>query len=128
MRDIISIRHSGDLSRTKNFLTRAQRAQFQSLLEEYGQRGIECLSAMTPKKTGYTASSWYYVISGNINSFKIEWFNSNKESYVPVVIWIQYGHGNGHGGYVPGFDFINPAMKPVFDELAEALWMEVKGI
>ena len=47
------------------------------------------------------------------------------ENGIPIAIIIQYGHGTGTGGYVKGRDYINPALRPIFDELAKNAWREV---
>ena len=80
----------------------------------------------TPVDTGKTAASWRYQITNNKNELKIEWLNdSTTKDGIPIVVLIQYGHGTGNGGYVVGRDFINPAIQPIFDKIADALWKEV---
>jgi hypothetical protein len=32
---------------------------------------------------------------------------------------LQYGHGTQSGAYVEGIDYINPALKPIFEKIAE---------
>lgn len=125
---MISIRHKGDFKKTSAFLTRAQQIKFRSLLDAYGRAGVTALSAATPRDTGKTASSWYYEITGDTNSFKIEWKNSERVEGIPLVVLIHYGHGTRQGGFVEGNDFINPTMKPIFDNLELAMWKEVTGL
>ena len=89
---------------------------------------VEALEEATPKRTGLTASSWSYMIEQNAQSVTISWTNSNFNQGVPIALVIQYGHGMPHGGYVKGIDYINPAMKPIFDELSEQVWREVTSL
>ena len=96
-----------------------------SLLNKYGELGVQALSRNTPKKTGLTASSWYYTISTNKDGFTIEWKNRNSNKGVVIAAILQYGHGTGTGGYVRGVDYINPAMRPVFQQIADDAWKEV---
>ena len=103
--------------------------KYLSALEKYGEEGVKALMAATPRDTGATANSWSYRIVKNKDSATITWTNSNTtESGIPIAVLIQYGHATGTGGYVQGRDFINPAMRPVFDKIAEDAWMEVKNL
>ena len=115
---------SGDLSKTLKFLNRLQNKEYLNILSQYGQRGVEALRAATPADTGKTANSWYYEIEEGRNGATISWCNSHVNKVVIAAI-IQYGHGTGTGGYVQGIDYINPAMKPIFDALANECWKEV---
>lgn len=89
--------------------------------------GVDALSAATPVDTGKTAASWGYVITRTSDTATITWTNSNVNNGVPIALILQYGHGTGTGGYVKGRDYIKPAIRPVFDELANELWKEVTG-
>lgn len=117
----------GNWNRTRNWLKRMKHEDYISVINKYGEVGCQYLAEYTPKKTGKTAASWYYTIERNPKGFKIIWNNSNMDNHgkVPVAILIQYGHGTGTGGYVAAVDFINPAIRPVFENLAEAVWEEV---
>ena len=115
----------GDWSKTNSFLQRALRIIKLSDLDKYGRKGVDLLASFTPKDSGKTASSWYYRISTIKSGVKIEWLNSSQKDGIPIVILLQYGHGLHQGGYVEGTDFINPAIKQVFDELAENAWKEL---
>lgn len=95
------------------------------VFDKYGRAGIDALASMTPKESGKTARSWNYNVELNKNFAKIYWFNTNENQGANIAILLQYGHGTGTGGYVYGTDYINPAMKPIFDELANAIWKEV---
>ncbi len=98
------------------------------VLERYGLRGVEALSAATPVRTGMTAISWSYDIVQNEDGYSIIWKNDNINKYVNIALILQYGHATRNGGYVQGIDYINPALKPIFDELAKAAWKEVTRI
>jgi len=122
---MVSFRHRGDFSKTTRFLTRIKLLDVDAILEEYGKKGVDALAEATPKRTGKTAASWSYKVIRNRNDVRIRWSNSNFVDGVPVAIVLQYGHATRNGAYVQGIDYINPALKPVFDELAHKLWKEV---
>ena len=122
----IKIQHRGDFKRTKKFLEQATKSDFRSVLEKYGQEGVNALSAATPVDSGATASSWGYEIVQERESFRIYWTNSHENNGVIIAVILQYGHGTGTGGYVQGRDYINPAIQPIFDALAAAAWEEVQ--
>lgn len=128
MASIISYKTSGDLSRTDTFLRKIMRQDLTSILHRYGKKGVEALAAATPVDTGKTAASWGYNVTETPTSATITWTNSNVNKGVPIALLIQYGHGTGTGGYVPGQDYIKPAIQPILDELADALWKEVRGL
>ena len=81
--------------------------------------------AATPVDSGETAASWYYEITNKNNTITISFHNSNIQNGVPIAILLQYGHGTGTGGWVQGRDYINPAIQPIFDQIAEYAWKEV---
>ena len=116
---------SGDLSKTMKFLNRLQNKEYLNILAQYGKRGVDALRAATPQDTGKTADSWYYEIKQDRNVATISWCNRNVNDGVVIAAIIQYGHGTGTGGYVQGIDYINPALKPIFDDLANECWKEV---
>ena len=122
---LITISNKGDFSKTIRFLQKASEIRFNKILNKYGKIGVDALREATPKDTGKTAESWSYTINVGIDSATINWTNSNQNKGLYIAVLIQYGHGLKGGGYVQGYDFINPAMKPIFDEIAEAAWMEV---
>lgn len=98
------------------------------ILEQAAQRGVDALVANTPKDSGLTASSWSYNIINDGSTITIEWVNDNMASgWFNVAIALQYGHGTGTGGWVQGYDYINPAIRPVFDNISEIVWEVVKG-
>lgn len=96
------------------------------ILERYGQKGIEALASATPVDTGLTASSWYYqVVRKEDNSIALQFCNSNVKEYVSVAVILQYGHASRNGTWVEGTDYINPAIQPIFDQIADDVWKEV---
>lgn len=123
MGSIISL--GGSTARTRAFLVKMQRAELYSGLESIAQRGVAALQAATPVESGLTAMSWSYEIEINGSSASITWVNTNTINGANVAILLQYGHGTGTGGYVSGRDYINPAIKPIFDEIAEEVWRKV---
>lgn len=122
---MIEVSVKGDWSKTNNFLERALNVVKLGQLDRYGRLGVNALSSATPKDSGKTASSWYYRIVRQYGGVKIEWLNSSQNQGVPIAILLQYGHGLHQGGYVEGIDYINPAMRPVFEEIAETAWKEL---
>lgn len=122
---MITIRQKGDFKKTERFLTRAQRINLRNILNRYGEVGVEALRQATPSDTGKTANSWSYEVVMNDGSSSIYWSNSNVNKGVNIAIILQYGHGTRNGGYVKGRDYINPALQPIFDEIAETAWKEV---
>ncbi len=115
----------GDFKKTYRFLDRIRKLDFDSLLQKYGEEGVKALASVTPIRTGKTAASWdYYIEKGN-NRISIYWTNSNLTDHVPIAIILDFGHATANGGYVQGRHFISPAIRPVFDKIAEAAWKEV---
>ena len=122
---MISFRHKGDLSKTSKFLERAKGAIRLSQLDKYGREGVAALASATPVDTGLTARSWRYEINRSKDSVAIAFLNSNIQNGVPIAIILQYGHGTRNGGWVEGRDYINPAIQPIFDKIANEAWREV---
>lgn len=122
---MITLTAKGNFNNTERFFNKAQNLTLGSILNKYGQLGVNALSAATPKDSGLTAASWSYEIEASGTSAAIYWTNSNLNENVNIAIILQYGHGTGTGGYVQGRDYINPAIRPVFDELADKVWEEV---
>jgi len=121
----IKFEHKGDFSKTEKFLKNAKNAEFYKHMEQYAQMGVEALREATPIDSGETANSWTYEIDVSKNSAEITWINTHTNKGENIAILIQYGHGTGTGGYVSGQDYINPAMKSVFDKIIEGIWKEV---
>ena len=122
---MITFRHKGDFSKTTNFLRKASKIDIRRILDKYGRLGVSALAAATPVESGLTASSWDYVIEVSRSSATITWTNSHINKGVPIAIILQYGHGTGTGGWVQGRDYINPAIQPIFDDIADSAWREV---
>ena len=122
---LITFKHKGDFSNLTRFLERAKEAVHMGDLDKYGRAGVEALASATPVDSGETANSWYYEITNSNGSAKITFNNSNVQNGVPIAIILQYGHGTGTGGWVEGRDYINPAIQPIFDEIANNAWREV---
>lgn len=122
---MIGFRHKGDFLKTTNFLKNVKNGLDLRLLDEYGRKGVAALSSATPVDTGLTAKSWYYKIERTDKAVSLLFCNSNIQNGVPIAIILQYGHGTGTGGWVQGRDYINPAIQPIFDEIANSLWREV---
>lgn len=122
---MISFRHKGDLSKTTRFLKRAKELDISRILNQYGGEGVSALASATPKESGETANSWYYEIEYSKSSATITFLNSHINKGVPIAIILQYGHGTGTGGWVQGRDYINPAIQPIFDKIADNAWREV---
>lgn len=124
---MIKLSTKGDFRKTKKFLESIDPHYIYNRLDRYGQLGVERLREYTPKDTGKTAESWSYKIYIFEERASLEWWNSNVKDGVPIALVIQYGHGMPHGGYVQGVDYINPALKPIFEAIKDDLWKEVSG-
>mgnify|MGYP000462857368 CR=1 FL=1 len=122
---MIRFRHKGDFSKLTRFLERAKETVHLGDLDKFGREGVAALSSATPTDTGKTAASWTYVIKRQNGSVSIEFHNTNVNKGVPIAIILQYGHATGTGGWVEGRDYINPAIQPIFDQIAESAWKEV---
>ena len=122
---MIKFSHKGDFSKATRFLGKAKQTVHLGLLEKYGRAGVAALASATPVDSGLTASSWYYEIENNRGSVTITFNNSNVQNGVPIAIILFYGHGTRNGGWVQGRDYINPALQPIFDNLANEAWREV---
>lgn len=121
----IGFRTTGSFDRTEKWLTKLLRGDIYEILNRYGRIGVDALAKATPRASGETASSWSYRIVKNRNSASIEWYNTHTNDGQNIAVLIQYGHGTGTGGYVNGIDYINPAMRPIFEDIAANVWKEV---
>lgn len=122
---MISFSSNGDFSKTIKFLNNSINSNLTNILNRFGEEGVRALRKNTPVDSGSTANSWSYKVSNSKGKATISWFNTNVINGVPIAIILQYGHGTQNGGWIEGRDYINPAMKPVFDKLAEEAWKEV---
>jgi hypothetical protein len=117
---------SGSFSSLENFLTKMSRGEIFKVLKKYGKEGVDALSKNTPLDSGDTRNAWDFEVTNTRRSHTITWTNDHKTADgEPIAIILQYGHGTGTGGYVQGRDYINPAMRPVFDNIAEKVWKAV---
>lgn len=125
---MIHIFQQGDLKKTQNFLTHlTHKDTIINKLIPYAEKGVRALMEATPVDTGLTASSWSYQIVSSNGVTKIQFLNSNIQNGCPIAVMLQYGHLTGNGGWVEGRDYINPAIQPIFDEIASTAWKEVIG-
>lgn len=122
----ITFSHKGDFSKLSKYLKAVQKAvRPDTIFDKYGRAGVAALSSATPIETGRASQSWYYEVEKSSSSVRIVFLNSDIENGFPVAIMLQYGHGTGSGGWVEGRDYINPAIQPIFDKLADDAWKEV---
>lgn len=124
MKNVV-ITQKGDFSKIEKFLNFVKGKKYLNVLSKYGEAGVNALSDATPVDTGKTASSWKYEIEYNSDVTIIRWINTNVVNHVNIALILQYGHGTRNGGYVKGVDYINPALQPIFDDIAKQAWKEV---
>lgn len=124
---MISFTSRGDLKNLEKFLNKAQKGDWYRQIDPLAKRGVAALAAATPTDSGETAAAWDYKISRKGSGVEIEWVNRNNENGFPVAIMLQMGHGTGTGGYVRGIDYINPAIRPIFDQIADGVWKVVQS-
>jgi hypothetical protein len=122
---VIDVTTIGSFQKTADFLKRAAKLDIVGILKANGQAGVNALEKATPTLTGLAADSWGYEVTASGGVYRIAWTNTDVENGFRVVIMLQYGHATGTGGYVQGRDFINPAMKPIFDKIANDVWKAV---
>lgn len=121
----VSFRQTGDFNKLEKFLNKVLRQDYLNILSKYGEKGVAALSSATPRESGMTANSWGYEIVKTKGSVSIHWTNSNTNKGVNIALILQYGHGTGTGGYVQGIDYINPAVRPIFEQISSDAWREV---
>ena len=124
---MITFKQKGDFKRLSGYFERVKEVVKLGTLDKYGKEGVSALQNATPVDSGTTADSWYYEIERSNGSVSIIFKNSNINEGVPIAIILQYGHGTGTGGWVEGVDYINPAIRPIFEKIAEEAWREVKN-
>ena len=124
---MITIRQQGDYSKISNYLERIKESVHLGILDRYGKEGVAALASATPKDTGLTASSWTYEINRTRNGASIIFSNTNIQNGTNIAVILQYGHATANGGYIQGRDYINPAIQPIFDRIAEDAWKEVNS-
>lgn len=122
---MITIESQGEWKLTRNWFDRMTKLDLALIMNQFGKEGVSALAAATPSRSGLTAKSWNYEVTRKGNNWKITWTNSNVNKGANIAVLIQYGHGTRNGGYVVGRDYINPAIRPVFDKIAQKAWKEV---
>lgn len=122
---MLSVNVSGSFKKTEAAIKRMRDINILAIMHQNGPRGVDALSFATPVRTGLTATSWYYKAGAKNGIYSIAWYNSDVENGFPVAIMLQYGYATGTGGYVQGEDYINPAIKPIFDDIANKVWKAV---
>ena len=122
---MITFTSSGSFRKTEAFLKAMQALNVMAVLDRHGRDGVSALSAATPMLTGLAASSWDYEVARNGSTYSITWMNHDVENGFPVAIMLQFGYGTGTGGFVAGQDYINPAIRPIFDRIADEVWKVV---
>ena len=125
---MLTVRQKGDFEKLTRYLIKANKVVKNLNLNKYGEAGVKALASATPVDSGLTASSWYYEIDKSNDSTSIVFYNSNVHRGICIAIILQYGHGTGTGGWVEGRDYINPAIQPIFDDIAEKAWKEVTEV
>lgn len=122
---MISVKQKGDFSNLEKFINHVLRRDYLNILSEYGKKGVSALKSATPVDSGLTRDSWNYEIESGAGKTTIRWTNSNVVGGTSVAILLQYGHGTKNGGFVQGIDYINPAMRPIFQQMANEAWRRV---
>lgn len=128
MPGLITFTEKGDFSNTERYLSRLSKGDLSHILNKYGTLGMNALSNATPVDSGLTSESWYYTLEAGRGYYSIRWHNHHVEDGVPIAVILQYGHGTRTGGYVQGRDYINPAIRPIFDKIVAEAWEEVTKV
>ena len=122
---IIIMTQKGNFKKTERFLSRLIGLHYENKLKIYGAKGVDALKAATPKDSGETAQAWSYEIVHEPGRTAIYWRNSHVVNGTNIAIILQYGHATRNGGFVEGIDYINPAIRPIFKQMADEVWKEV---
>lgn len=122
---MIRFKHKGSFKHTESLFRKTLHHSSMTILQKYGEAGVKALASATPTESGTTAAAWSFEIVQNRGGYSVFWKNSNINQGVNIALILQYGHGTGTGGYVHGIDYINPALRPVFDQMANEAWKEV---
>jgi len=125
---MIQFRHRGNFKKLTNYFEQLKETVDLGVLDKYGQRGVEALKSVTPVRTGRTRDSWYYKIEHNKESVSIRFLNSNIQNGQNIAIILDTGHATRNGGWVAGLHYIEPAIRPIFEELAKESWKEIKDL
>lgn len=124
---VVHVTQTGDFQKTNRFLHGLIGYHYEQRLKHYGEIGVQALQVATPKDTGKTSESWSYEIVEENGRLAVYWKNSNVNKHVNIAVILQYGHATRNGGWVEGVDYINPALKPIFDKMAKEAWKELIG-
>lgn len=124
---ILTITSTGNFNKTERYLKRVKNKNYLEILQSYGEKGVQALQDATPKRTGRTAASWTYTIEKTRDGYTISWLNSNTNKGISIALLNQYGHATRDGGWVQGVDYINPAIRPIFEQMADDMWREVSS-
>lgn len=129
MPKIFDFETTGSFQKLERYLEKSKKPLNMTILERYGEIGVELLAQATPVDSGLTASKWYYEIDDQDGVISLRFCNSNlADGWCPVAILLQYGHATGTGGWVEGRDYINPVIRPLFEQLAQDCWREVRRV
>ena len=128
MNKMIQMNYHGSFNKTEKYFETLMNIFHLGKLDKYGRLGVECLKAATPKDTGLTSESWVYDVHTTSKGIEIVWTNKNIQNGENIAMLLQYGHGTGTGGYVKGIDYINPALKEVFNQIQSDARKEVFGV
>jgi hypothetical protein len=124
---VFSVESPGSFEKTTRFLHNLQKLDILGIMQSCGADGVHALASATPRDSGRAASSWYFEAKRSGSTYILAWYNNDLEDGFPVAIMLQYGYGTGTGGYVAGVDYINPAIRPIFDAIADKVWKAVKS-
>lgn len=123
---MIYFKQSGGFKNLERFFKKTSSINYHAIFSKYGAEGVSALASVTPIDSGDTRNSWSYSVETSPRYSKLTWYNSNiSTGGTPIAILLQYGHATNNGGYVQGRDFINPAIMPIFEKIANELWKEV---
>lgn len=122
---IIRVKHKGNFNNFERFCNRALRKDYLNVISTYADIGVQALREATPKESGKTRDSWDYEIVEGKDRTTLYFTNSHENNGVNIAILLIYGHGTRNGGYVEGNDFVSPALRPIFQDLADSMWREV---
>ena len=124
---MIGVNSKGSFEQTRSFFSKLLGIHAGDNYDYYGRLGVDALSRATPTDTGRTSASWTYEIEKSGKTVTISWLNTNVNDGAVIALLLQYGHGTGTGAYIQGYDYINPAIRPVFDKIATDIWKKVSN-
>lgn len=122
---MISFKTIGSFDDFESYLEALVKLDVMDVLDGCGQAGVSALAAATPVRSGVTSESWTYEVTVEGGVYTIAWENTDVHDGFPIAIMLQYGYATGTGGYVQGRDYINPAIEPVFEQIADDVWKAV---